>query len=205
MKTDGVRRIATASGGRGAGFTMVEILIAMAITALIGTGVSVMLVSVSNGTTSQSDLRRASVKEKVIAMRMNTAIRSSKIVLDQGPDYLVLWMGDERANGLPDLSEIRRIDRDSTTLELWSYTAPLGISDAANTTYSFVDDFQAITWALMGTANFPGQIWGTNVTAWTQTLNQTNPQATTLVGYSLTLAGNNVMGTVANTLSLRSR
>lgn len=205
MKEDGSKQRSVSAVHRGAGFTMVELVLALAITGMIGLAVSSMLVSVSYGTTSQADLRRASVKEKVIALRMNLAISSSKMVLDQGVDYLILWMGDQRQNGLPDLSEIRRIDRDSTTLELWSYAAPPGLADADNTQYGFANDFETITAALAGTTNFPGEVWGTNVTAWTQTLNQTNPQAATIVGYSITMMANDVTGTATNTLSFRSR
>ena len=187
------------------GFTMIEIMIAMAMTAMIGLAVSSMLVSVSYGTTTQDDLRRTTVKEKVIATRMDQAIRLSKMVLAQGPDHLVLWMGDRRRNGVPDLSEIRRIDRDNTTMELWSYSAPMSLSDSQNTPYSFATDFDATTSALMGTSNFPGELWGTGVTSWNQTLDQSNPQSAKLVGYSLTLPGNNVPSAATGVLSLRSR
>ncbi len=205
MKVDQAMSISAKPRGCTGGFTMVEVMIALAVTGLVGAAVSAMLVSVSYGTSSQADLRRISVKERVIAIRMNTAISSSKMILDQGADHLVLWMGDSRQNGLPDLSEIRRIDRDATTLQITSYIAPIDLSDAANTQYSFADDFDAVTLALRGTADFPGEIWATGVTAWSQARNQTNPQAATLLSYNLTLAGDDVTGTVVHTLSLRSR
>ncbi len=187
------------------GFTLVELLLALTITAMIGGGVSAMLFSVSYGTTSESDIRRVTVKERVIALRMDAAIRSSRMILDQGADYLVLWMGDSRDNGVPDLSEIRRIERNSATSELWSYTAIPALPDADNTQYTFITDFNTVTQALAGTANFPGQQWAGNVTAWGQTLDQANPQTATMLAYSITCSGNNVTSTVSSTLSLRGR
>lgn len=186
-------------------FTMVEIILALGVTGMIGAAVSAMLFSVSYGTSKEADLRRVTVKEKVIALRMNNAIGSSKMVLDQGTDFMVLWMGDRRPNGTPDLSEIRRIDRDGVTLELSSYKAPSTLSDADNVTYSFHHDFDAITTALMGSANFPGEIWARNVTAWDQTLDQINPQSARLVCYAASITGNDVMGIATNTMLLRSR
>ena len=123
------------------GFTLVEILLALGLTGLIAAGASTMLFSVSLGTTSEAEIRRTTVKEKVIGLRMSNALGASKMVLDHGTDYLVLWMGDQRDNGVPDLSELRRIERDGVTHQLTSYRAPLNLSDANNTTYGFVDDF----------------------------------------------------------------
>ena len=187
------------------GFTIVEMILALGITAMVGVAVSAMLVSISYGTTNQTDLRRADVKERVLGMRISDAIQSSEMILAQGSDHLILWMGDSRENGLPDLSEIRRIDWDVTDQEMWSYSAPFDLLEANNTTYNFVDDFNTITLALMGTSNFPGEPWAHMVTGWTQTLDQVNPQAAKMIQYTVTLSGSDVVSVVTNTVSLRKR
>ena len=187
------------------GFTLVEILLALTITGLIAGATTSMLFSVSAATTIQSEIRHTTVKEKVIGLRMNDAISSSKMVLAQGTDYLVLWMGDQRMNGVPDLSEIRRIERDDLTDQLMSYRSPFMLPEANNTAYTFISDFNAITTGLKGSGDFPGEVWGTDVTAWTQTLDQSNVQSARLVSYRLTVTNNDVTGTAAGTLSLKSR
>lgn len=199
------RNLSRTRGRYESGFTLVEIMLALTLTGLIAGATTSMLFSVAAATTTQSEIRHTTVKEKVIGLRMNDAISSSKTVLAQGADYLVLWMGDQRMNGVPDLSEIRRIERDDPTDQLMSYRAPFSLPDVDNATYMFTDNFNAITTAMKGSADFPGELWGTNVTAWTQTLDQSNAQSARLVSYRLTITNNDVTGTAAGTLSLKSR
>ncbi len=190
---------------RRSGLTLVEMMLAMSITAMVGLALTTMLSSVAYSTTSQAQLRRSNVRGKVLSTRIDTAIRSSKMVLAQGNDFLVLWMGDSRRNGVPNLSELRRIQRDDATGTLTSYKAPSGLSEVNDTPYSPADDFGTITAGLMGTANFPSELWATGVTAWTQSLNQTNPQVVSLLSYALTLEIDSTSSTFTNTVSLRGR
>ena len=79
-------------------------MFAMALTTLIGAGVSAMIVSVSYGTTTRSEQSRVNIKQKIVSARISAAIRSSKMVLAEGPEHLVLWTGDARKNSKPNLS-----------------------------------------------------------------------------------------------------
>ena len=189
---------------RRAAFSFVEMMLALAVTVLIGVVVSGMLMSVSYGTTSEAQLRRVGTKSALLRLRLNAAVRSSRMVLDQGPEFLVLWMADTRENGKPNLSEIRRLELDTGDGRFWSNTAPAGLPAADDTQYNLTDDFDAVTTALAGTANFPDQLWATDVTGWTLTLDQASPQAAALVSYSLTLQVDDAVETVSGAAMMRT-
>lgn len=190
---------------RGRGFTMVELMLSLTITAIIGAAVAAMLASVSYATTDRADLRRVNTKQNVVAARLNACLRSCKMVLAIDADSLVLWMGDSRLNNSPDLSELRRLEWDTATGELWSYVAPSNLADASNTSYRLTDDFESITFALMGTSDFPGRLWATNVAGWTNALDDATPQHASLVTYTLAVSGEDLTSTGTYTISFRSR
>ena len=108
-----------AAGKRG--LTLVELLIAVTITALVGAGVATMLVATTRGTSSRTDLRGLVVKHKTLSARLGSSIRSAKMVLAAGSDFVVLWAHDDRANDLPNRSELQRIEWDNTNNEVRSY------------------------------------------------------------------------------------
>ena len=188
-----------------AGLTLVEIMIALVLTAMVGVAVAAMLDSVAYATTSRTSVRRINVKQKVVGSRIDAAIRSSMMVLAHDAEFIVLWMSDARPNGKPDLSELRRIERNPATSELWSYRAPANLAAVNDTRYRLSDDFSAITAGLKGTGVFPGERWGTSVTAWSPTLNATVPADATLVRYDLTIAGDDATITLQHAASLRRR
>ena len=95
--------------------TLIELLLGIAATALIGLAISSMLFATAYGTDSDKDLRGLIIKQKLAANRLTAAIRSSKMILAKGTDYIVLWMSDSTGEGEPNLSEMRRIQRDSGT------------------------------------------------------------------------------------------
>jgi hypothetical protein len=116
-----------------------------------------------------------------------------------------LWVADSRRNQKPDLSELRRIEWDSTSRQIRCYEAPAGLADASNTTYDLsTTDFLSVTSALKGTTNFPYTVWGNGVTAF-QTAPAGATQATKLVGYGLTLDTSGSTRAFRSTATLRGQ
>ncbi len=201
---------------RAAGLSFIELMLALAATALIGTSVMSMLVATSYGTTTNKEMLGVLVKQKTIASRLDAAIRSSKMVLESGynasadVDYLVLWMADTRENEKPNLSELRLVQysraTDSLNFNIASF--PLGLSDVAlellDLEFELTDDFWTVLQTAIGGLNFPGVTWGGDITAVTFTLDNVDPQAARLVSYRLTLADGDVSDTVIGTVSLRN-
>lgn len=200
--TDRYRRSPRPAGPRG--LTLVELLLGLAITGVIGAAVTTMLFSTYHGSTSREELRTLLVRGEIGAMRLRMSLRSSTRVLARGDGYLVLWMGDTRANDAPDLSELRRIELDSDTGELLSYKAPADLPEAQDAEYDLATtDFGAVTNSLKGSASFPGQVWAADVTAWTTKLDAGDPQECGFVGYAITMTLNDVAQTIVSGAALR--
>ncbi|MFQ5592024.1 MAG: hypothetical protein ACE5HE_12730, partial [Phycisphaerae bacterium] len=175
------------------GLTMVELLLALAIAALVCMSVAAMLSAVSYGTSSERDLRDAVVRAKVTDARISSAIRGSRAILEAGVDYLVLWTEDSNPNGTanaPDLAEMRLVERDASN-NLNSYAFPASWSqaqiDAANVSYSLTGNpsgfFRTATSSAKTAGSFQPTLWATNVTSIQFLLDGVDPVSTNLVSY----------------------
>ncbi len=166
------------------GLTLVEMLMALAITGMIGAAIASMLTAVTYGTSSGRDIRTLVVKNKTLSARISAAVRESAQLLDAADGYVVLWTKDLNDSGVPDLLELRRIELDTATDKLTSYTPDPAATDVA---YALTDDFDAITTALIDSGDLVGELWATGVAQWTVTLDNADPQAAELVSFRLTL------------------
>jgi prepilin-type N-terminal cleavage/methylation domain-containing protein len=182
------------------GLTLVEMMIALAITGLIGTAVASMLTAVAYGTSSSRDIRSLVVKNKTLSARVTAAIRGSAQLLDAADGYVVLWTKDLNGSGVPDLLELQRIELDSVADELTSYTPDPSATDVA---YAITDDFDATTTALIGSGDMDGALWATGVTQLTITLDDADPLVAELVSFQLTLEAGGLADVSVNAVSLR--
>jgi len=194
--------------------TIVELLLALTITALVSAAVASMLLAVSYGTSSKRDLRGVIVKGRIIDARMASAIRESRAILESGTDYLVLWKGDTDPNGTagsPDLAEMLLIERDNAADTLSGYAFPSSYSqaqiDAANVTYQLTGNpagfFQTATANAKTAGSFVQTLWGSGVTAVTFTLDGADPSDRSMVGYQLSLTAGDLNDTIVGSTSLR--
>jgi hypothetical protein len=207
------RRVRRRADRRG-GLTLVELIMALSSTALIGMAIVSMLFAVNAGTADRNDNRLLLAKHKLASTRLDASIRSAKKVLASGSGYVVLWMSDSRVNSLPNLSELRRIEYDSSTKTLKSYKAVFPSSwtaaaiTAADTTYQLTDNFATTTAALKGTSTFPSETWCSSVSGLTVTLDNATAQSAKLVSYRAgIIVGSGttaVTGTVIGAAALRA-
>jgi hypothetical protein len=185
------------------GLTLAELVLSLAITSVVAGAVAFMLTSMRPAAESQTDVRNCAVSGARAAMRLDAAVRGSRMVLAQGAGYLVLWAAETTLNEAPDLSELRRIERDPATDELHYYEAPAGLTD--DTQYDLLTtDFNAVTNAVKGTASFPQQVWATDVSGWAINLNAGNPLQATFVGYRLSLTSGEASSILVGGASLRN-
>ncbi len=182
------------------GLTLVEMLMALAITGLIGAAIASMLTAVTYGTSSSRDIRSLVVKNKTLSARITAAVRGSAQLLDAADGYVVLWTKDINGSGVPDLLELQRIELDVATDELTSYTPDPSATDVA---YLMTDDFEAITTALIGSGDLVGGLWATGVAQWPITLDAADPLDAELVSFQLTLDAGLLSDTSVNAVSLR--
>ncbi|MCE9590040.1 MAG: hypothetical protein K8S99_05905 [Planctomycetes bacterium] len=192
---------------RAAGLTLLELLMSLVITGVIGVAIASMLFAASKGTSTNSDMRSLVIKQKVVGGRFDAAVRGSSMVLASGSNYLVLWMNDSRANGAPDLSELRRIEYDSTTHRITSYRMPASWTqtqiDANEVNYTLADNFNTRTTSVKGSASFPAEVWSNSVYGWTFTLDSAVPD-TALISYRLLVQNGSQQATLVSAVALRN-
>ena len=164
-------------------FTLVEVLLALAITALVGLSVAAMLTATAYGTTSRQEMRGLLVKTQTISARLSAAIRTSREVLypnagqPTSNDYLVLWTADENDDSVKQNNEVRLIERSTVDNELDSYVDSTDTADFSN-----VAAFR--TQAL---ASYPSVRWARGVTTLSFQAT-TDPADTMLLSYHFTVA-----------------
>ncbi len=175
------------------GVMLVEILLALAITGMVAAGVASLLFATATGTQDRQETRQRNVRVEVLAHRIDTAIRSSSMLLARDTRCLVFWTADRKTNGVPNLSELRRIEWDNSKKQVICYEAPATLADASNTPYDpATTDFLTTTASLRGSASFPATVWANNVRAWDTSTSPIDVTPTTrksirLIGYGFTI------------------
>jgi len=194
------------------GLTLIETMLAIGVTGVIGAAVGSMLFSTARGSDSRTNLRSLVVKHKTIGGRLSAAIRSSRLVLDAGADYLVLWTADHNDSGVPDLTELRMIERNAHD-ELHSYVAvwpdhwTAGQISDADVAYQLSDDFKSIVDARKGGSNageMPGELWGSGVTALSLAFDTADEQDASLVSFRLVLTNGSLKDIGIGAAALRA-
>jgi len=92
-------------------------MLALIITAMIGSAVAGMLHAVSTGVQTRRDSRTMMVRANAAAGRVASYITPSRCFLDISTDALVLWLHDDRQSQTVHATEIRWIDYDAVNGE----------------------------------------------------------------------------------------
>lgn len=99
------------SGQRRRGLTLVELMVALAITAVIASAIATMMQAFTVGVQSRRDSRETIIASAAAAQRLAAYISPSRAVLDahSGEAELTLWFNDDRAGSKVHATEIRWI------------------------------------------------------------------------------------------------
>jgi len=195
------RRSSTIQGYACRGLTLLELLLALAGTAIIGSAVAAMLTGVIYGTSVDKDMRSLITRQMALRARVEAEVRESHMLLDAGADYMILWSGDINDDGLPSKAEIQVIEYDAVMDRVMRYApAPL-ISDVG---YALTDDFRTATNSYKGTSTFPGERWAEQINAFTLTLDNIDPQSARLVSFRFGMAGGEVPYTGIGAATIRN-
>ncbi|MEM1211900.1 MAG: type II secretion system protein [Planctomycetota bacterium] len=171
-------RVVLARTARRRGLTLVELLLAISGSAVIGAAIVAMLTASAYATDEANDMRALVVRHKTISARLAANIRESKQVLATGTDYLVLWVADSDGDEVPSLMEIRRIERDNASSTLRIRDANPAATDVV---YTLTDNFTTITDTLASGSDFPSVDLAEQASALSFTFNDGDPTAATLV------------------------
>ena len=183
------------------GLTLLELLLALAGTAVIGTAVAALLTGVAYGTATDKDMRSLITRQMALRARLEAEVRESSMLLDAGADYMILWSSDDNDDGLPSKAEIQVIEYDAVMDRVVRYApAPL-ITDVD---YILTDDFRTLTDAYKGDSTFPEERWAEQITSLTITLDDIDPQSAKLVSFRFGMAGGEVPYTGIGAATLRN-
>lgn len=183
------------------GLTLLELLLALAGTAVVGSAVAMMLTGVAYGTTADKDMRALITRQMSLRARLEAEIRESLIVLDAGSDYLILWSGDDDEDGLPSKAEIQVIEYDPVMDRVMRYApAPL-ITDES---YDLAADFRTTTNSYKGDTSFPAERWAERINSFAVSLDHLDPQSAKLISFRFGMSGGEVPYTGIGAASIRN-
>ncbi len=183
----GVRR-----RGWGRAMTLVELVIALAITAIVAAVLAILIDATAVGTSSNNDGRRGLTRMQAMKAQLGDAFANARCILAVDATHVVYWVGDVAgaptpANGAVNFSELRMLELDTTTGSLNLYTCqwPSGYSTAsiiaADQTYAAGSDWLSAAQAAKGTGNYPATLVAGNVTGITACLDSASPTQAHLI------------------------
>lgn len=164
--------------------TLIELLLALAGTAMIGAAIATMLAAVGYGTDSNHDLRELVAKRRIISARLNAQMRQARQVLAVGEDHAVLWMRDLDEDDQPSTLEIVRIHFDSNANAIGLAKAGDGAEDLE---CEFDGDFSSITSTLIDDGVFAMTQWSDGIADVVMSHHADNVQDAVTVTARLTL------------------
>jgi prepilin-type N-terminal cleavage/methylation domain-containing protein len=132
------------------GLSLIEMLLAISITSVIGAAIASMMAAATTSLTSKSDGRQSAIRLATTQVRLGAYIAPSLCILDKGNSTLTLWTEDSRESDTVHASEIRwiRFDSEEKTLnvqfvdfpEEWSET----MIDAADVECNSLTNYEAL-------------------------------------------------------------
>ena len=103
----------TAHRGNPRGFTLVELLMGLAVSGLVAAGIAAMLGGVARGIAVGTDTRTGMLATGIIQGRLGESVTPAACVLVGAPHRAVLWLGDTRPGGHVEPSELAWLTIDS--------------------------------------------------------------------------------------------
>lgn len=197
------RRPTERSRRRRAGFTLVELMMALLGMAAVAVAITVLSSATARAKQNQKALWRLTMHEQVIMRRLGDRIRAAVRILDAGDSWIVLWSGDADDSGAPCFLEMERIEHDTAVHALSSHLAdPLapGVDTDLPLTGT---DFGAVTAAATQDGTFVESRWGRSVDAFELTLNDPDPAQATLVTWRMSLQSMELEDTLVCAAALR--
>ncbi|NOX58210.1 MAG: prepilin-type N-terminal cleavage/methylation domain-containing protein [Planctomycetes bacterium] len=179
-------------------FTLVELMLALAVMAVVGVTATAILSATTYGTSDDQLRRGLMVKTEVIKQRINGSVRSAlEVVLPasgspNSTDYFIVWANDTNTDSTKDNNEMLLVERNTSTNELSAYRNP-----SATGTFS-----DAATFRTAALAAYPSTRWATNCSALSCTGTFGTGQ-TTLLTYSFTLTNGGTSASAKGAASLR--
>lgn len=176
-------------GARRRGLTLVELILGILITSIIGAAIAAMLFAVSRGTEDEDNLRALVTRGKRVHAASTAALRGCRSLLAADAQRIVLWSrdlpdGGGEGNARIDAAELRVIDFAADANELRWYEPTDAIPDVS---YEADADFLTVAGGLIDDGHMRARAWATGVGSFSLTFDDSEPADARLAGYRLTL------------------
>ena len=144
------------------GFTVVELLVAMAVSAIVLSAVATLAYTVTSIDDPEDGIALKQDQIRYTTMRLSELIRYSKLILANHTGGLIVWRADDNDDGQVNIEELVYIQIDSTNLALkWIEIVPQGGKSTVLQTISTLTDPTAIT-SMMSSNSYTQYILMTN-------------------------------------------
>ena len=137
------------------GLTFIELVIALAITAMVAAAIGAMLSAVASGETSRRDNRGTVVRTYAAKTRLSAYLARCLCVLEVGDGEVVVWLNDWRSGGTVHASELRWLVFDNANKSIDVYYV------------DFPDDWNEVERALQDIEYLSGTDWSAVLSSYT--------------------------------------
>lgn len=100
------------------GLTLVEMMLALAVTALVAGAIAGMMSAVSAGVGARRDARSAMIRANLASIRLNGYAAPARALIDVEDERFALWFNDDRPGGTVHVSEVRWFEFDALAGEI---------------------------------------------------------------------------------------
>jgi prepilin-type N-terminal cleavage/methylation domain-containing protein len=174
------------------GLSLLELLLALSITAMVAAAISSMLSVVSVGIDSRRDSRTLMLRGQASQLRLSAYIAPSRCILGTSGANIALWLTDSRQSDTVHATEVRWLRYDSVNGELavhyvsfpagWTQT----MKDLADHEYLRRTDWEAVYTTYSTAGQIDSVILVDQIDTITVSLDDADPQLARLVQYAFT-------------------
>ena len=114
------------------GLTLIELMIAIAVTAMIGAAIGIVMTAAGQNLSRVGEVRSALQRSHAMHARLRAYIDAAYCVLDEDPSQgFAVWLHDDNAGGTINLTELRVIwyDMVAETLTVEWFVFPKGLTE----------------------------------------------------------------------------
>jgi len=129
------------------GLTFIELVLALAITAMVAAAIAAMIGAVTSGEMSRRDNRGTIIRTYAAKTRLSAYLARCLCVLEVGSGEVVVWLNDWRSGGTVHASELRWLVFDSANKSIDVYYV------------DFPDDWNEVERALQDIEYLSGTDW----------------------------------------------
>ncbi|MCA9295755.1 MAG: prepilin-type N-terminal cleavage/methylation domain-containing protein [Phycisphaerales bacterium] len=174
------------------GLSLLELLLALSITAMVAAAISSMLSVVSVGIDSRRDSRTLMLRGQAAQLRLSAYIAPSRCILGASGANIALWLTDSRQSDTVHATEIRWLRYDSVNGELSVYYVafPAGwtqtMKDLADLEYPRRTDWEAVFTAYSTAGQIDSVVLVDQIDSIDVTLDDVDAQLARIVQYEFT-------------------